>query len=560
MFDKFRDPKFLAELREDSKYEAIRKEYKSIYEKKYIEEPLNLKFSKFRMFAEKGERDSYELALNQHIDAISLNAYMALLFDDEIYFSRLEDALYDVLSIYVWAIHAHVPDINEENYYELDLCSTALGATIATVDLLFGDRLHPQLKKRIDTELRRRILDPFKAQIWHWEDRYNNWTSVCAGSVGVCLMLKYPEEFDALLPRFNENMRKFIAGFSDDGVCYEGAGYWGYGLASFVMYALLLKEYSNGEIDYFKDDKVKKICCFFEKVTLYPDIITNYGDTGVDISMPSALMYSLKHIYGNEVWMPQSSRIHSTQSPLPMVLQFIEYYDSSYESDELRNAEYYMGHAGWYTKRTDNYSFAGRGGWNGDSHNHNDVGSFIFAKDNRQVLIDMGTRFYTKDYFEMPTRYTYLETSSRGHNVPIINGQYQANVRDTRSYTSFENGIFSVDFRELYDIKELKKLIRHISSDDTSVTINDEYDIEGKSSFTERLVSYVEPIIDTGVIEIDGVYIKFDPTKAQASYASESHVYKNLRTNTIEQTTVYLTSIDVKPSENSFEFKIDTIK
>lgn len=559
MFEKFKDPKFISELRTSPKYKLIREEYKEIYDKKYVEEPLNLKFSKFRLFAEKGLRDGYEEALNQHIDAVSLNAYMTLMYGDE-YLSRLEDALYDVLSMYVWAIHAHVPDINEENYYELDLCSTALGATIAVIDYIFGDKLHPQLQKRINTELKRRILDPFKSQHWHWEDRYNNWTSVCAGSVGVCLMVKFPEEFDALLPRFNENMRKFIAGFSDDGVCYEGAGYWGYGLASFVMYALLLKEYTNGEIDYFKDEKVKKICCFFEKVTLYPDIITNYGDTGVDISMPSALMYSLKHIYGDDVWMPQQSRIHSTYNPFPMVLQFLEHYDPSYESDELRNAEYYMGHAGWYTKRTDNYSLSARGGWNGDSHNHNDVGSFIFAKDNRQVLIDMGTRFYTKDYFEMPARYTYLETSSRGHNVPIINGQYQVNI-GTRSYTSFENGVFSVDFKELYDVKELKKLIRHYTSTDTSVTVSDEFVIEGENpSFTERLVSYVEPKISEGCIEIDGIYIKFDSTKGKASYTSEIHMNKNLRTGNIDTTTVYLVSIDVDVREKYFEFTVDTVR
>ena len=558
MFEKFKNPEFIKELKESPKYASVREEYKKIYDNQVVDEPLNLKFSKFRMFAEQGDREAYETALNQHVHALALNAYMALIYEGE-YISKLEDSLYDVLSMYVWAIHAHVPDINEENYYELDLCSTALGATIATIDYIFADKLHPLIRKRIDTELRRRILDPFKAQIWHWEDRYNNWTSVCAGGVGVCLMIKYPDEFDALLPRFNENMRKFITGFSDDGVCYEGAGYWGYGLASFVMYALILKEYSNGKIDYFKDEKVKKICCFFEKVTLYPDIITNYGDTGVNISMPTALMYSLKHVYGDAVWMPSKSRLHATYNPFPMVLQFLEYYDPSYESDELKFAEYYMSDAGWYTKRTEKYSLAARGGWNGDSHNHNDVGSFILARDNRQVLIDMGTRFYTKDYFEMPTRYTYLETSSKGHNVPIINGQYQANVRDTRSYTSYNDGVFSVDFKELYDVRELKSLVRHYKAEDDRVSVRDTFEIDGEWSFTERIVSSTEPeIISDDCIKIDTVLIKFDPSHGKAHYESALHSTKNLHTGSIEDSTVYLTSIDVS-SYGEFEFLIEMI-
>ncbi|MBQ8566575.1 MAG: heparinase II/III family protein [Clostridia bacterium] len=515
------------------------------------------KFSKFRLFAEKGERNLYEYAFNQHVDALTLHAFNTIVYGDE-HLSKLEDALYDVLSIYVWALPAHVPDINEENYYELDLASTALGATIATIDCLLGDKLHPQLRKRIDTELRRRILEPFKREIWHWEDRYNNWTSVCAGSTAVCLMLKYPDEFDALLPRFSENMRKFIAGFSDDGVCYEGAGYWGYGLSAFVMYALLLKEYTKGQTDYFKDEKVKNICCFFEKVTLYPDIITCYGDTGVDIKVNDFLMHSLKKEYPNDIWIPNESRIHIPTNQFAQILLYIENYDPDVTADQLKNAEYYMEHAGWYTKRTPSYSLAARGGWNGDSHNHNDVGSFIFAVDNRQVLIDMGTRYYTKDYFLLPQRYEYLETSSRGHNCPIINGQYQANVPETRSYTSFCDGVFSVDFRELYNIPKLKKLVRRFKATNTSVKVTEEFEITGEWSFTERFVSYKKPKISDGVIEIDGVYVKFDPSKGKATYTTDMHYTKNLD-DTVNETLVYLTDIKVL-SYGEFEFIIDTNK
>ena len=556
MLEKFKSEVFLREYRESEKYASVRKEYEDLYAKRSFDEPLMLKFSKFRMFAEKGERNLYEFALNQHIDTLYITAYKALFWGGE-YISKLEDALYDVLSIYVWAIHAHVPDINEENYYELDLASTAIGASIALIDYLMGDKLHPLIRKRIDTELRRRILEPFKAKVWHWEDRYNNWTAVCAGNTGMALMLKYPEEFKALLPRFNENMRKFIAGFSNDGVCYEGAGYWGYGLSNFVLYAILLKEFTNGEIDYFTDPKVKDICRFFEKVALSKDIITCYGDTTIDIKITTSLLYPLKAIYGDEIWVPDQSRL-SVPVHFIHALLYIEYYDPEYTCDELKNAEYYMPDAGWYTKRTNKYSLAARGGWNGDSHNHNDVGSFMLVRNNRQVLIDMGTRYYTKDYFEMPQRYAYLETSSRGHNVPIINGQYQANVPNTRSYTSFEKGVFSVDFKELYDITALKKLVRHYRAEDESIYICDEYSIEGESSFTERFVSYLEPKITDGRVEIDNVAICFDATKCKVRYEKDIHLTKN-PDDSINETVVYLTSIDDLELNGKVDIKIEML-
>ena len=555
MFSKIKDPAFIKRVSESDDYANLRERYEEVCKNTIKDEPLNIKFSKFRLFAEKGERNLYEYAFNQHVDKLTLYAYKTLIYGDE-YLYDLEDALYDVLSIYVWALPAHVPDINEENYYELDLASTAIGATVATIDYLLGDKLHPQLRKRIDTELRRRILDPFKKQIWHWEDRYNNWTSVCAGSTAVALMLKYPKEFDKLLPRFSENMRKFIAGFSDDGVCYEGAGYWGYGLSAFVMYAILVKKYTKGKIDYFKDEKVKNICCFFEKVTLYPDVITCYGDTGTDIKINEFLLHSLKKIYNDDIFIPQQSRMYLPVNQLAQLLLFLENYDPSVKSDELRNAEHDMSHAGWYTKRTDSYSLAARGGWNGDSHNHNDVGSFIFAVDNRQILCDMGTRYYTKDYFLMPDRYFYLETSSRGHNCPIINRQYQANLPE-RSTTQFSDGVFSVDFANIYGIDALKKLTRYFSSTEKSVTVRDEFKIDGEWSFTERLVSYAEPKITNGSIEIDRALITFDPSKCKVSYVPDIHQTKTLDDKIVE-TTVYLTDIEVL-SKGEFEFTI-TVK
>ena len=555
MFSKIKDPAFIKRVSEGDDYANLRERYEEVCKNTIKDEPLNIKFSKFRLFAEKGERNLYEYAFNQHVDKLTLYAYKTLIYGDE-YLYDLEDALYDVLSIYVWALPAHVPDINEENYYELDLASTAIGATVATIDYLLGDKLHPQLRKRIDTELRRRILEPFKKQIWHWEDRYNNWTSVCAGSTAVALMLKYPKEFDKLLPRFSENMRKFIAGFSDDGVCYEGAGYWGYGLSAFVMYAILVKKYTKGKIDYFKDEKVKNICCFFEKVTLYPDVITCYGDTGTDIKINEFLLHSLKKIYNDDIFIPQQSRMYLPVNQLAQLLLFLENYDPSVKSDELRNAEHYMSHAGWYTKRTDSYSLAARGGWNGDSHNHNDVGSFIFAVDNRQILCDMGTRYYTKDYFLMPDRYFYLETSSRGHNCPIINRQYQANLPE-RSTTQFSDGVFSVDFANIYGIDALKKLTRYFSSTEKSVTVRDEFKIDGEWSFTERLVSYAEPKITNGSIEIDRALITFDPSKCKVSYVPDIHQTKTLDDKIVE-TTVYLTDIEVL-SKGEFEFTI-TVK
>ena len=138
MFERFKDPAFLEEYRTSAKYEKIRSQYKTLYEQVNIV-PMPITFSKLRMFSECGDRGQFEQAYNQHFDKLVMCAYMAIIYGEERYIRELEDCLYDVLSVYCWALSAHIPDLNEENYYELDLASTAHGVTLAIIYKLLGD-------------------------------------------------------------------------------------------------------------------------------------------------------------------------------------------------------------------------------------------------------------------------------------------------------------------------------------------------------------------------------------------------------------------------------------
>ncbi|MBO5262568.1 MAG: heparinase II/III family protein [Clostridia bacterium] len=562
LLGKATDPKFWAEVKNNPIYKDALNSIWRDYNTYCIGEIETTKFSKFRLFKDKGDRNSYQEVFFKRQHRMYTMAFMCLIYpENEEYLELLQDTIWEICDQYVWALPAHIENIEKNDNCELDLDATTMSMALAMIKVMLSERLHPLIKSRIDYEIDRRLIKPFFAKRWHWEYRQNNWTAVCTGATGCAIMLNRPELFSLAQDRLNEDMRSYISSYKEDGVCVEGAGYWSYGFGYYVEYASMQKIFTNGQVDLLAGEKIKSISLFLQKLFLDRDVIVNYGDcgAGTDVSVPAGFMYGLKQLYPSDLQLPPKERLTIESHYFPFCLRAFTCFDSSFVAEDIsKNAEYYMKDCGWFVKRTEKYGFSARGGCNGESHNHNDVGSFILSIDNDQVLIDMGCRPYTRQYFEHATRYTYLETSSKGHNVPIINGKYQANIPEAYPTTSFENGVFYVDFRVAYDIPELKKLVRNYSFSDTGVSVCDNFDIEGECTFTERIVSYIEPKINGGTIDYGKVTVNFDPELASARVEKDIHAKELEIDGSLKKgVDIYLISIDVKEPKDKFEFTIN---
>jgi hypothetical protein len=98
------------------------------------------------------------------------------------------------------------------------------------------------------------------------------------------------------------------------------------------------------------------------------------------------------------------------------------------------------------------FFFAGIGGHNAESHNHNDVGSFSLFLDNTPMLIDVGVGTYTRQTFSNE-RYSIWYMQSDYHNVPMINGASQLPGAQYKAKdVSFDSkrSVFSVDVAAAY--------------------------------------------------------------------------------------------------------------
>jgi len=102
-----------------------------------------------------------------------------------------------------------------------------------------------------------------------------------------------------------------------------------------------------------------------------------------------------------------------------------------------------------------NWFFAAKGGYNDESHNHNDVGSFMLYHNREPLLIDAGVGTYTSKTFSKD-RYSIWTMQSDYHNLPHINGypqSYGKTYRSSNVNVNDSNKTFSLDISKAYPIE-----------------------------------------------------------------------------------------------------------
>jgi len=550
-------PEFWREVREKDFFKFYRDELSKLWEENCIKPIEALRYSEYRMFKESGNRSVYEGSFFHRRRALDTAALLSLIYpDEEKYIVKLMDVIYAICDECTWAIPATqlTLDDNPYNNRHLDLFACETGFALAEIDTLLGNRLEPLIRDRIRVEFKRRVLDSMDEQIWHWEHNRGNWTAVCNCSVACAIMLLYPECYEKYKTRFAENMQTYLNFFEDDGVCTEGIGYWYYGFGFFTVYADMIRTFTNGETDLFACPKVKKLATFAQKMFLSGRSTVSFGDTNPNAKYQLGLMHYLKDEYREDISFPAISHSYNYDNcgRFCLHLRSATWFNEKYLSaDSMAKEDTFFGEkAEWFVYKNENYGFAAKGGNNEEPHNHNDVGTFIIAKDGKSALVDTGAGQYSKQYFEDETRYDFIHCSSRGHSVPMIGGVHQHYGKDKKAKnTKYENGVFSADIAEAYPIPELKSLVRAFSFTNDAVILTDTYDYEGDGDIVERFISFVQPVKKAdGEVQIDNITLKFDPTVGEVSFGSEPGRGTQV---------IYFTDVKLKKGTKAFtaEFK-----
>lgn len=480
--------------------------------KQYLDTPVeSLPFSQFCSYWRTGDRTGYEAYYIAHRRRMNVFTAMALSGEGDVWISGLEDCLWAVCDEFTWALPAHIYDRDAAKIDTMettvDLFAAETAFALSEIYALLKDRLSPLVRERVCSEIKRRVIGPYMERNLTWPK--NNWSAVCAGSVGsAMLLLGMEEEFDVCRERLLTAMQWFLDSYHDDGCCMEGVLYWGYGFGYFCFFADLLRRYTHGTVDLFAKEKVQNIAVFRQKAYLNGDLILPFADAPHSLKYHIGINHFLAREY-EDVVAPDTTQEAVLDDDIRYrfadFLRDFYWYDETLATDtDTNEAVAFWAESQWYVRKDGAGAFACKGGTNDEPHNHNDVGSFIVLDGAQFILDDFGWNEYYDGYFK-ERRYEFLCTSSRGHSVPIINGKYQkAGASYAAVLLRHSDTGCAFDLAGAYGFEELESLARSFHAEKNVLTVTDT--VRGMDvQVTERFVTRIKPEVAGDTVQI-GTY------------------------------------------------------
>lgn len=368
----------------------------------------------------------------------------------------LANLIWSVCEVSVWVPAEHypgtaVPDLSANPEF-IDLVAAETAAGLAWVYYLLReqlDEISAEFCKRIEYELEKRIIKPYLAHpetMW-WtgmdgKHRTTNWSVwITVNITAVALIMPLDKDVrQSVLANCCHTVERYYSEVADDGGCDEGPGYW---LASgAVLFDFLEMLYcaSDGGIDLYSDNKLRKIGMYIARVHIHGRNFVNICDANARMDVPAELIYRFGKRTGSEVLKSMGvSVMHNTNQTDYMLftnhagnmyrkLCFIFGRNEVLQQKECANPapkDMHMKHIGLMAARSKHLYLCVNTGHNGVRHNHNDSGNYILYLDGAPVIIDIGVEKYTKKTFGQ-SRYSVWTMRSSYHNLPVINGCEQS--------------------------------------------------------------------------------------------------------------------------------------
>ncbi len=348
-----------------------------------------------------------------------------------------------------WGVPAHLsvqkagsgmPDA-EDPTVELFGAETAAG--LALTDYFVGaklDKISKLIRPRIYYEVNKKIMIPIldqKRYGWLSPTRpVNNWNPWIISNVMLANLLLEKNEMTRLSNLYTHMnyLDLYFNGLGDDAGCDEGPSYW-FAAGASAFDALQVLASATGEIcQIYKEPFIQKMASYVYKMHISNDYFVNFADADPTLKPDGIMLYRFGKAlndaplmafgqWANQQFEPAIS-IGGSQKHRHLwnLMAYATMPKEKVAHPEL--GDYWFNDIQVITSRKGSQFFAAHGGHNAESHNHNDIGDFVYYDKGEPVIIDAGRGNYTARTFSAQ-RYSLWFTQSEYHNLPLINGQGQ---------------------------------------------------------------------------------------------------------------------------------------
>lgn len=463
-----------------------------------------------------------------------------------------------------WVLPAHntrmsglpsdaLPDFEEEAPY-IDLFSAETGAILSWAYYFLGDRLNQEselITRRIEKEVRHHILTPFLTYDNMWwmgltrKRKVNNWNPWINSNVLVAFLVmeKDPEKRVAGAKKAARSAQRFLDSYHPDGGCDEGPSYFAAAGASLLDLLETFHDATNGKFDVYKEPLIGNMADYIRHVHIANGYCVNFADAPARISnFPAALLVRTGKLTDNPALVDFARSLYSDGLALSpwhiranhhwMLYRSLKGLFTYSEEDLLpggassESSHYFPGIQVSAARTKDGLFFAAKGGNNDESHNHNDVGSYIVYGKGEPCAIDAGVGTYSKKTFSSE-RYTIWSMQSGYHNTAIVNGCDQLDGEEYAAHSaSFEEDgnivRFSLNMEKAYAPGAKLTSYRRaftLNREHNTLTLTDRVSMEEcREAVKLPVMCYQPPVIGEGEAVLNGVTLLFDPAQFAASY------------------------------------------
>lgn len=398
------------------------------------------------------------------------------------FIDQLINGVYQSCEMTSWVLSAHLsaqhskrslPDYKE---HVIDLTSGDLGSLLSWTYYFFHaefDKVNPVISERLRHELQERILDTYMKEDRFWWMAFNykpgalvnNWNPWCNSNVLQCFLLleNDKETLAKAVYRTMVSVDKFINYTHSDGACEEGPSYWGHAAGKMYDYLQLLYDGTGGKISLFDQPMIRNMGEYIARSYVGNGWVVNFADASAKGGGDAPIIFRYGKAVGSDVMMQYAAYLSSlSKQKAPSsgrdifrTLQSILYAKDMEQVKPVYESPAYT----WYPETEFCYMtnksglfFAAKGGYNNESHNHNDAGTFSLYLHTTPVFIDAGVGTYTRQTFSSE-RYTIWTMQSNYHNLPMINGvpqSFGAKYKATDVSFNSKSSTFSANIATAY--------------------------------------------------------------------------------------------------------------